>query len=822
MTIADAGVELKQTTRVKFTVKFGTPVASLGIEDVTVKGNVDVAGGSDKVDYLVKAVTLADDKKSAEVEVFYAFNDGITYDVTVKGYDTESFVASNGAPTSAVLHSDQYDINKRTVTVGTTANIYATLYDANNVDVTTPQLCEKLLFNIKYVDSSYETSDTTLYFTEVGDRAVVTAEYHTYEFEDNGDEKDFFTSAPFTFVSVAEGQTKVEKILAYTTNGNLNKTSNAVKLGGNPLPSDNTVGESGLNEVKNLKVRIKLTDDPDYKNIIDLTAYDQEIVDRSDVLLGTAKFTSMTPDIAEVYETTDVEGNKVVGIKPRKEGNARIMVSYVTSVNGYDVETAIGIVNVTVQGKITLTSVSFNAGNTAIISADPDASMSNITFRQMTINDQYYNAYGYNKGYNRCYTINVEGKNDLSKRTLEGNYGSALEVVTDVEGWKTGINLDSAIFLKYLNDMDGDGDEDEKLTKATRYSYTVTVTDKNAPYGSQSVDFFVDVRRPLDTNNDGDIDVKDMGIELVAADDGTVSGSGNNVARWDTFEDNQQQYYNRNTENEKYIRYEAYYTNNGARWGKITLDKADVLPVTKADIQDATPGYYYVLNKGGKNISETAHLTDGFKLTFGRDRQTYVKANATTGQGGALAYQVTDYADWQKGVNVLGAGTYEFILYEIVETENSKGEIINKVVQKGRKSNAVTCDIGSYKFVSRDAVSFEFDGAYNLEDAELQQALLKCFTFADKTGSEYIANNVRDNNTVMFDNGQVRDFHVNLNAEKSKDDTNSVYVESVTFWEAVAYGTWSDLDSDSVNETPSNPTLWAEYTVPVGYFVTIK
>lgn len=772
VTLASTGVELKQTTRVKFTVTGLN--GAITVEDVNIDEIVAVAQGTDKVNYLVKSVTMSDDNKSAEVEVFYAFDDGAKYEVTIKGYDMQTMVASNGAPKSVVLHSDQYNTSKRNVVVNNSTKIWATLYDANGIDVTTDALRERLTFVIKYVDSDFETSDTTLYFAEVGERAVVKAEYHTYEYDDNGEEKDAFTSASYTFVAVAKAQSGVEKIVKYATDGNIYGSTTDVKM------------ESDVTGNK-LVVRIKLVEDTDSDNLIDLSQFGQIILSEDGTeTLGSANFTSLVPDVLEVYN----DGTNVQ-LYPRKTGTGRIMVSYISSVNGYDVETAIGIVEVKVQAEPTLTYVTMDS-NGIVISANPADNANTTAVENQWIRVQIAHQYGqYDDNYTNYNTPVITGSNALSKRIVDAG---GVTFKTGFDGWKKGVEVDNSVFLAVLDDMDGNGVEDvsegKSQTKASRFSFVLTVTDSKT-YASKSVNFYVDARRAVDTNNDGVVDGNDMTIQLVA-DTSSIKNSNNNVARvWTN--DNSSQYYNWNTENSKTASYAVYWVNNGAKWDEVEI--TGELPATE-DIAAASTGYYYVINKGGKNISASDTITAGtngsgsiYTLAFSKDATSKVD-NATA---------ITSYSDYSQvsGVNVLGAGTYEFILYEIINKDGT-----NRVVRKASSAITVSCDMaGSYKLASRNAVSVSVSES----DAAFQQALLKCFSFTDRDGITYNSWDVAADGTVKFKNNQTRKYYVTLNAEKASARPGTVYVESVTFWEPVNYA----------------GTEFAEYTVPVGYFVTV-
>ncbi len=778
MTLENTDVELKQTTRVKFTVTGLN--GAITVEDVNIDEIVAVAQGTDKVNYLVKSVTMSDDNKSAEVEVFYGFTDGAKYEVTIKGYDMQTMVASNGAPVSVVLHSDQYNTSKRNVVVNSNTKIWATLYDANGIDVTTDTLRGRLTYIIKYVDSDYETSDTTLYFAEVGERAVVKAEYHTYEYDTNGDEKDAFTSASYTFVAVAKAQSGVEKIVKYVTDGNIYGSTTDVKM-------ESTVANNKL------VVRIKLAEDTDSDNLIDVDRFGYIIMSEDGTeTLGAANFTSLVPDVLEVYNnTSDIQ------LYPRKTGTGRIMVSYVSNVNGYSVETAIGIIEVKVQAEPTLTYVTADSG--VVVCVNPNGEDVHSTsvenpYIRIQIADQYGQ---YNDNY-RNINVAVDGTNDVSKRAA-----SALTWVDDYNPSNNdGFKLDSSALKAILDDIDGKG----TAVNTYRFTFVVTVTDRKT-YATKTANFYVDARRAVDTNNDG-LGANDMTIQLVTSAD-SVKNNGNNVGRYNTYSDNSNMYWNIDTEQAKTATFAAYYVNNGAKWDEIKIEGA--LPTTDAGVAAASTGYYYVVNKGGKNISNATNVTSSsngtgtqYTLSFSADAKSKVD-----GDGSTTGTPITSYSDYGQvsGVNVLGAGSYEFILYEIVEVNG-----VNKVVRKASSSLSVTCDLGgSYKLASRNAVSVSVSPS---DTGAFQKALLNCFSFTDREGITYNSWDVETDGTVKFKNNQIRRFYVTLNDERATATT--VYVESVTFWEPVA---WNHTAAQTTNYADAN--CFAEYTVPVGCYVTI-
>ncbi len=798
MTIADDSVELKQTTATKFVVNFGS-ATEIGLGDVAVDILIKGVDGVYKDACLVKDVKMAEDKKSAVVEMFYEFEDCVDYEVTVKGFETVTMTASNGTPAKAVLYANKDDINDRKVLVGTDAPIYFKLYDANDVEVETGSESANVEYHIKYANTDYETAGNTLFFNEVGDRAVVNIVYHTYDYDNvTGAEKGAFTSSAFTFVGVEKTAVFTKGINNYSVNGEewRGANKNIVKM-----------DDSG----KWLQVKILLTDGKERT----IDQWDAPLVAKDDVtLLGNVKFTSLNEDVLGIYKGTRTENGKDLdcySLDPRKQGIANVKVSYVTNVNGVDVETNIATVAVKVSDKKAMNVVTPWATSTTI-ATNPVETTGSANFRNQTfgftVKDQYGDDYG-------AYKINsIKGASNLSI--------TALEKGAITNNGKT-FTLNDAVFGDVLL-------ANNKDSKGGSFFFNIEVQDY-VNYGTKTFTFTVNARIvPKDAKTTLFIDVKSD----------ILNQAGGNAARIQTNDGNNN---NERMKNATFTVYEMY---NGAKVNEVVLEgrKGAVNPVTN--------GYYYELKRNGSALVRDKQDSDKeFDLDKKIEHSTVSVAESGNGQAVTVNFNgiknyvwyanpgvekdiqkaFADSADYTGGIRiatynnyhdvVVGAGTYEFVLWQATE-KDGKLEYTRKL----SKTLTATLDEGKYTFKFRNDVAVDVDSTTR---EGLSEALLGCFTIADRNGKTYDKNATGWNNIVD-------DMHVNIAGDTKlyfvnyKDvDATSVYVESIYFWEKVTVVdkndkgelVGGDIETNDAGDTYSFD-VYAEYVVPLGYYVTIR
>ncbi len=728
VTIADTTLDIKQTTRNQFVIEGLNGV--IGLDDVVVEEIVNTIEGDKKVEYLIKDVIPAADNKSATVELFYEFNDGGKYEITVKGFETGSLIASKGEPKSIHLYADPYNLYGYGVLVGTDAPILYRVYDANGIDVTLGDLYDSnISYTIKYTDANYEDSADYLTFAEVGDKAVVTATFCSYAIDENGEYTNEWTSKPFTFYGTEKGATAVQKIADWAVDGAY-WGKKSIKL----------VDEA---DDHTLEVKIILTDNP-YAPL-NLTYFGQEIVDGEGNEIGTAFFTALNPDTIEVY---DIDGT--VELEPRRKGTGRIMVSYKTMVNDVEVSTPIGVVTVEVVDKSVMDSVSLNqqafkvvnvGGNRVIISTNPaDGSELRDPEVTLTVKDQYGVDYA-------AYQIvpvadgGLVGKSKLAESAI----GTAIDVVDNK------LVLNTEAFNDILTA--------EKATAKT-FQYTVKVQDTNY-WGVKTLTFTVDARNTVsnikavvDKGDEAKIFTTSYKLETNKE---RVDWCGGNVARLWTGD-------NSAPSATKKATFMIWDMKNSAKYDELPLtalaDKKD------ETIQAAETGAYYMVFKDGVNITTKTSVSDA---AVGNGTMVTLEFS-TIGESNIDGRDIVVFNTNDGFVG--GAGKYEFVYYEIKADNSGK----NKLYQKQKVAFTTTVDTGKYTFVKRDAISANCDD---------QLELLKCFTVNDRNGKTYAKYEVYNNgsaNVAKID-GVEREFHVNVDDKLSND--KSVFVDSITFWERV-------------------------------------
>ncbi len=772
VTIADTTLDIKQTTRNQFIIEGLNGV--IGLNDVKVEEIVNTIEGDKKVEYLIKDVFPAADNKSATVELFYEFNDGGKYEITVDGFETGSLIASKGEPKSIKLFATAGDENSFGVLVGTDAPILYKVYDANGIDVTLPGLYDSnITYTIKYTDANYEDSAEYLTFAEVGDKAIVTASFCSYEIDENGEYTNEWTSKPFAFYGVDKAATAIQKIADWEVVGGINKRT--LRL------VDDAEGST-------LKVDIRLTDNP-YAPYW-LTHFGQVIADNDGNEIGTAFFTSLNPDTIEVYDI-----DETVELEPRRKGTGRIMVSYKTIINDVEVSTPINVITVEVDNKSVLDNVSLNqdsfktvivSGNRVIISSDPaEGSALEDPEVTLTVKDQY----GVGYGEHEIVPVadgGLVGKSKLAEEAIGEN--NAIWVV----GNKLVLNTEK------FNDI---------LTaeKATAKTFQYTLKVKDTEYGGvETLTFTVDVRNPI-SNIKAIEDAKakiekleeagktEEAATVVVPDEKlfttsyklevnkwAVDACGGNVARiW------------ANDGSAKPVTKTATFM----IWDMKNSAKYDELPLTaladKKDetIQAAETGAYYMVFKDGVNITKKASVTDVTGGDYGNGTMVTLKFS-TIGDSKVQENEGREIVVFNTDDGFVGgAGKYEFVYYEIKESNGKK-----KLYQKQKYAFTTTVDAGKYTFVKRDAIE---------ADCDSQAELLKCFTIKDRNGNTYNKSQVVDSgvNGIATINGVDREFHVNIDYAVSNE--KSVFVDSITFWE--------DLGDADV-----------EYTVDVKMFIDKK
>ena len=744
ITVVDTNFDIKQQTSKKFTVFFGQK-ADVKLADVTVEQKVSTElGGVENVNYMVRNVVMASDGLSASIDTFMDFVHNGEYVVKIKGFTTQTFTASVGTPTSMVLFVGNNAANRQ-VTVGVTTDIQYKLYDAKNVDVTDkfdPDR-NKVDFTVKYSDS-YELAGDSLYFDEAGEYATVSAQFHPgEEYDEYGQEKGVVTAADTKFVAVAQNQAAIVGLDSWGVNS----------WGGKDVKLDDA------NSL--LWVKLNLSNGTQ----ITINTYDQPIY-VGDTFIGYANFTSLNPDVLEVYETAN--GAELYA---RAVGNGPIMLSYVTNIAGDDVEIPVKTFTVEVKAKRIMNTVAYAEKN-KIVSANPAENDNTTKVENPTIALSVKDQYGDN--YSKYVIVgDIEGTNPISNRSIENG---AVDFV-DATGK---IQIVNRMYYPILNDLDGDLVADGTQPAGNQsFGYVVRVKDTETN-AIKSVTFSVNARSHI-----GDTDhAKQHGhsLELVLGS-WALSSNGNNIARFENVgNDGNKTYLNA----KKTLTFDVYEICNRAYYDEVAFD-ALTETIGNNNSVTVSNGYYYKVFRNGKDVTAKA-------LGTVLDEND----NSAGGSGTELVYDLSalgtsDYnapgqiVIYTNDDETIGAATYNFALYSVVD---------GKATRISNKSASPKLDTGKYTLTFRDKAK-----AASMNPSDL----IQCFQIADRTGATFWhgAEHVTDS-TVKFAWNVSRNYEVVRNYDKEATRAgDTVFVEKIVFWEPLGDGTY------------------AEYVVPVNMFVEI-
>ncbi len=729
VTIEDTSIELKQTSLKKFDILVGAE-SNIAAADVAINEVVVGPSGEYRVPVLVKGVTMSADKKTATVELFYDMKDAVSYEVTVKGYDMQTLVASAGAPVAITAYAK--DVTAGQVSVGKETELVYSLIDANGVDVTTGNDNEKnkVVFNLKYNGVSGSSYDMAYYagyakftFTEPGDTAVVTAEYNTGEVVNGAEVK--VTSPAITLYAVAKQLVTVKSVTNYTTQ---------IPGWNNYWSADKDVVK--LTQTNNLAVKVLLVDGKE----VDITKQGQDIYDNENVRNGwvTVETTNSSKDFIDIDAVT---GAQFV-LRPRKVGTAQLMVYYnVQLPDGSIQKSAIAPITIKIKDAPTLGAVNLNysgAAATTVLSINPNADSLKTQEVSIQIKDQYGQDYA--------------GANFLE---IKGSSAAADELVGSGISYVDGkIVVNSDPFRTKIHNMNTSSLAPDKIWGM--FTYTVKYQDQTT-WAIKSNTVVVDVRGLADSSI--------VGTDLA----GTQNG---NIARikaddpWDA-------------KNEKSLTFKVYDKMNSANF-----DLRNVVPyyTIASDVNAATEGYYFKFFKDGVDVTEK-RLADGL-LVFNGANEVTIRFSGTKTENNKT---IVSYDN-------VGAGTYKFEVYKIEPSKYNAAVNVVTPVGTATKSVTVSCDPGKYTLTGRDNVIIKnadgkvpTDGAGTFTGSTLE--LLKCFNFADRNNNAFnkadwatsYSGQPNTDAKAIFGGGEYIDYVVTLNPELQKP--NSVFVDSVTFYE---------------------------------------
>ena len=181
------------------------------VEDADKNLTLYVMIGSTKVKVAtVKAVTLAADKKSANIELYTDFTPEATYVIEHPEMEAVQFIAAK----TGADQVDSITLNTATATVNIWTDISYTLRDKNGVDITASVPPERVTVTATTSKGIFDNNKKQLYFFNVGDTAEVTVKYNAYKWENGVDVGA--RSASGTVMAVEAAATNITGASAWT------------------------------------------------------------------------------------------------------------------------------------------------------------------------------------------------------------------------------------------------------------------------------------------------------------------------------------------------------------------------------------------------------------------------------------------------------------------------------------------------------------------------------------------------------------------------------------------------------------------------------
>jgi len=713
----NGGFEVDQTASNGFNLLFNK-AADVKIADVTVNKIIKVGDGTGKLPQVVSNVAMSEDKKTASVSLFTNFENGATYEVSVKGYDdVVSFVAAYGTPVSMTINSKSNIQGGAAVLVGDTpTELTYNLFDAEGNDVTNTVGGYVVFSAANTATADYYVDNGYLFILKEGTAAVVNAVYHSQEFDANAKEKTI--EASNTFVGVTKAAENVKSV------------EFAVKYWGNNL---STVAVD-LQTV-DLEIKITTTKQGDWAQDYGNGGFIDNLAVNG--VAPQVRYRSSNPDVL------DVRGNQ---IDLFKEGTSAILVDLVTwNADGSENVNTIAATYVTVGAKCKVSNVVVANNASLTVGAETAFNTAEI---QITTKDQY----GFEWGLANWNDAAADGSSAafkkvkfadgtvISDNNLKGSIW--LSPRRGATNWKESLVVNGDALLAdmvaagYVS-YDAEGNWVVNGRNVTSITKTVIVEAQANNPGDvkQDVSFVVNVtvKRPV-------------GAEVMAVEaTGTTSG---NVARYNTPNNPWD-----NAEVQKDVTFKVVTRQNGVKTAELSL--AGVKPANGVVASGSAVGdLYYTITRNNTDISGVSAVTNSGNA---------LNVKYSTVDGANVVYK-SDNKD-------LGAGAYTFSVYKVAYNEKTEKYYFAYV---GASSANVTCDAGNYTYVKRLAEYVKAD--FSDED------LRNCFEIngldGKKTTNGYSVNKTNSANFVhvnsitfyepIADQGVNAMYTVNINVSLKK------------------------------------------------------
>ncbi|HWT76025.1 MAG TPA: hypothetical protein VN258_15085 [Mobilitalea sp.] len=164
----------------------------------------------------LKPVTVSDDKKTVTVDSYVALTEGATYVVKYTGLDPLTFVASSSAAEKVA----KVVVSTTEAVVNVSTPVSVKLFDANGVDITKPDLTNRVTLTSSSNRVYYDAANKAVVFFTKGDTTVVEATYHTYKYEAGKEVGNITGSGTVIGVDVASTVVGAVKAWTMVTAGN--------------------------------------------------------------------------------------------------------------------------------------------------------------------------------------------------------------------------------------------------------------------------------------------------------------------------------------------------------------------------------------------------------------------------------------------------------------------------------------------------------------------------------------------------------------------------------------------------------------------------
>ena len=680
---ADA-FEVDQTASNGFNLLFNK-AADVKIADVTVNKIIAVGTSTGKIPMVVSNVTMSEDKKTASVSLFSNFENGATYEISVKGYDeVATLTAFVGAPVSMTISSKSNLQGGLLIHTNTLTDLTYTMFDEQGNDVTNKATGTVIFSAANANTTDYYVSGNSIYISKNGAEVAVNAEYHTYEWDDKGNEKTI--KATGYFVGVDKAPDSIASV------------SVATKLYGNAFAGNKVPVSYGTVD---LEVKIKTTAWGDQETAY---SYGTPLTKLDPSGRTKVQFRSTNPDVLDLA----AGGNKITLFK---EGTSAILVDLVTMKDdGTTSTTTIAAAYVTVLSKSVVSAITVGGGASVVVGTVAPYNKATL---DITAKDQYGGVFSIKNDINPKFDASGERiYSDFTEvKFIDGSAVPAGSVYLDPRGghnnWQDKLVVTSDI-VKGMLSLDEAGNPIWKINGVAVNEVSKRVVVKTQPfcepYPFLTFTFNVTVKKPVDGQSS----------YAVVAENVTSGNIGRFVTPWDG---------NNFNEKVKTVEFKVYTKSNNITTGQAPL---------KAKPEGyAVPAEYnvgelcYSVTHDGVDITNLTALVDN-TVMLDYSSVANIPEGATV-TGSAVAYS-SNYKN-------LGAGNYVFTVYQVVAASNG----VKSYAFVGTTSATVTCDTGSYSFVKRtseNATHGEYRYNGNVLDLASQQALRDCFEINGRDGQK--------------------------------------------------------------------------------------